>query len=229
VGRLDTVLRGAGFRVAVLRPTVATDKREAWYERQLSQGVDVVICHPRLVETGLDLLSFPTIYFYETGYSTYTLRQASRRSWRIGQRRDVRVKFFSYANTMQSNCIRLMGRKVLVSMMMEGKFSGEGLAGIEEDTDMMSAMARELVEQGGVGETADDVWRQVNQQRHAQFGAAQPAPALPADVVEIPVEEDSPAAGAQPSFIGFAMTAISKRRRKSSERTDSGQLPLFAA
>jgi hypothetical protein len=70
------------------------------------------------------------------------------------------VKFFSYANTMQSNCIRLMGRKVLVSMMMEGKFSGEGLAGIEEDSDMMSAMARELVEQGGVGETADGIDRE---------------------------------------------------------------------
>ena len=80
-----------------------------------------MICHPRLVETGLDLLFFPTIYFFETGYSTYTLRQASRRSWRIGQHKDVRVKFFSYKDTMQSNCIRLMGRKVLVSMMMEGK------------------------------------------------------------------------------------------------------------
>jgi len=239
VGRLDAVLRGAGFRVAVLRPSVATDKREAWYERQLSQGMDVVICHPRLVETGLDLLSFPTIYFYETGYSTYTLR-------RIGQRRDVRVKFFSYANTMQSNCIRLMGRKVLVSMMMEGKFSGEGLAGIEEDTDMMSAMARELVEQGGVGETADDVWRQVNQQRQAQFGSALPAPVLSADSVGVPAESEpplvavmaapevhpavaAPAPGAEPSFIGFAMAAISKRRRKSPEHIDSGQLPLFAA
>jgi hypothetical protein len=197
------------------------------------------------VETGLDLLSFPTIYFYETGYSTYTLRQASRRSWRIGQRRDVRVKFFSYANTMQSNCIRLMGRKVLVSMMMEGKFSGEGLAGIEEDTDMMSAMARELVEQGGVGETADDVWRQVNQQRQAQFGSAQPAPMLTADPMEKPAEEEpllvaamaeevppaaaASTASAQPSFIGFAMTAVSKRRKKSPEPIDSGQLLLFAA
>jgi hypothetical protein len=35
---------------------------------------------------GLDLLAFPTLYFYETGYSLHTLRQASRRSWRIGQR-----------------------------------------------------------------------------------------------------------------------------------------------
>jgi hypothetical protein len=173
------------------------------------------------------------------------LRQASRRSWRIGQRRDVRVKFFSYANTMQSNCIRLMGRKVLVSMMMEGKFSGEGLAGIEEDTDMMSAMARELVEQGGVGETADDVWRQVNQQRQAQFGSAQPAPVLTAAPMEMPAEEEPllvaamaaevpPAAAAstasvQPSFIGFAMTVVSKRRKKSPEPIDSGQLLLFVA
>jgi hypothetical protein len=139
-----------------------------------------------------------------------------------------------------------MGRKVLVSMMMEGKFSGEGLAGIEEDTDMMSAMARELVEQGGVGETADDVWRQVNQQRQAQFGSAQPAPVLPTEVGEMLTEEEPllvaamaapevpPAMAAhvasdQPSFIGFAMTAVSKRRRKSPEPIDSGQLLLFVA
>jgi len=35
-----------------------------------------VICHPKLVETGLDLLAFPALYFYETGYSLHTLRQA---------------------------------------------------------------------------------------------------------------------------------------------------------
>ena len=70
----------------MLRSSVATDKREDWYERQLKGGVEVVICHPKLVETGLDLLAFPTLYFYETGYSLHTLRQASRRSWRIGQR-----------------------------------------------------------------------------------------------------------------------------------------------
>ena len=34
---------------------------------------------------------------------------------------------------------------------------------------------------------------------------------------------------AEPSFIGFAMAAISKRKRKSPEHMDNGQLPLFAA
>ncbi len=132
------VLQKAGFRVAVLRSTVATDKREAWYEKQLKEGVEVVICHPRLVETGLDLLAFPTLYFYETGYSLHTLRQASRRSWRIGQHLPVRVKFLAYSGIMQETCIRHMGKKMLVALMMEGKFSGEGLQSLDakdEDPD----------------------------------------------------------------------------------------------
>jgi hypothetical protein len=46
------------FRVAVLRSSVQTDKREDWYDRQLNAGVEVVICHPKLVETGLDYVEF---------------------------------------------------------------------------------------------------------------------------------------------------------------------------
>ncbi|MEL7893404.1 DEAD/DEAH box helicase, partial [Pseudomonas aeruginosa] len=38
------------------------------------------------VKTGLDLLDFPTIAFMQTGYKVYTLQQAARRSWRIGQK-----------------------------------------------------------------------------------------------------------------------------------------------
>jgi len=163
--RLESVLRQAGFRVAVLRSSVATDKREDWYERQLKGGVEVVICHPKLVETGLDLLAFPTLYFYETGYSLHTLRQASRRSWRIGQRNAVRVKFVTYTGTMQETCLRLMGKKMLVALMMEGKFSGEGLQSLDTDEDLMSAMARELVEKAGVGETADAAWRELERER----------------------------------------------------------------
>jgi hypothetical protein len=159
------VLRQEGIRVAVLRSSVPTDKREDWYERQLKAGVEVVICHPKLVETGLDLLAFPTLYFYETGYSLHTLRQASRRSWRIGQRFPVRVKFVTYSGTMQETCLRLMGKKMLVALMMEGKFSGEGLQALDTDEDLMSAMARELVEKGGVGESADAVWRELDHER----------------------------------------------------------------
>ena len=62
---------------------------------------------------------------------------------------------------MQSSCLRLMGKKLLVSLAMEGKFSREGLQSLDEDDDMLTAMARELVTQNGVGESAAAVWRQI--------------------------------------------------------------------
>ena len=85
IARLEKLCRKEGIRTAMLRASVPTHKREAWYREQLRRGIDVAICHPKIVETGLDLLDFPTILFHETGYSLHTLRQASRRSWRIGQ------------------------------------------------------------------------------------------------------------------------------------------------
>jgi DNA repair protein RadC len=54
-----------------------------------------------------------------------------------------------------------MGRKLLVSLAMEGKFSREGLQSLDEDDDMLTANARELVTENGVGESAAAVWRQI--------------------------------------------------------------------
>jgi hypothetical protein len=187
--RLELVLRGAGLRVAVLRPTVPTLKRELWYEKQLKEGIQVVICHPKLVETGLDLLAFPTLYFYETGYSLHTLRQASRRSWRIGQKHPVKVKFLVSKNTTQTTCLRLMGKKMLVALTMEGKFSGEGIHSLESDDDVMSAMARELVERGRVGESADAVWADLKRERDLHLPSR---PAHPPQGTVAVTEEELP-------------------------------------
>jgi hypothetical protein len=77
----------------------------------------------------------------------------------------VRVKFVTYTGTMQETCLRLMGKKMLVALMMEGKFSGEGLMALDADEDLMSAMARELVEKAGVGESADSIWRNLEKER----------------------------------------------------------------
>ena len=187
--RLQRILSDEGIRTAVLRASVDTSKRETWYARQIKEGVQVVISHPKLVETGLDLLDFPTILFYESGYSLHTLRQASRRSWRIGQRRPVRVKFLCYEGTMQTACLRLMGKKLLVALTMEGKFAGEGLQSIDEDDDMLSAMARELVERNGIGESADAVWKALNAEHQKLFPTVSQSvekvgsPELPGDVL----------------------------------------------
>jgi hypothetical protein len=159
--RLANILAREDIRVAVLTSDVPPEKREAWFAQRLREGVQVTISHPRIIETGMDLLSHPSLIFYESGYSLHTLRQASRRSWRIGQRQPVRVFFLHYEDTMQSACLRLMGKKLLVSLAMEGKFCREGLQSLEEDSDMLTAMARELVTERGIGESANEVWRQI--------------------------------------------------------------------
>jgi hypothetical protein len=56
--RLESILAKEGIRVAVLTTQVPPEEREAWYERQLRSGVQVVICHPRLVQTGLDYVEY---------------------------------------------------------------------------------------------------------------------------------------------------------------------------
>jgi hypothetical protein len=147
--------------------------------------MQVCICHPKLVQTGLDLLEFPTILFYETGYSTYVLRQASRRSWRIGQKQPVRVGFLTYSKTAQESCLRLMGKKLLVSLAMEGKLQVDGLQAMNEDDDLLTAMARELVTRQGVGEQAAEVWRSLqihsSEMHHANIAEI--------DSVESPLEQ----------------------------------------
>jgi superfamily II DNA or RNA helicase len=219
--RLQRILTNEGVRSAVLRASVDTSKREAWYARQIKEGVEVVISHPKLVETGLDLLDFPTIFFYESGYSLHTLRQASRRSWRIGQRRPVRVKFLCYEGTMQTACLRLMGKKLLVALTMEGKFAGEGLQNIDEDDDMLSAMARELVERNGIGESADAVWKALNSEHQKLF----PTASEPADEVAVPevsgnvLQSDSGARVLVQELIDSSSVLIFGQRPGSGRRT----------
>ena len=126
------------------------------YREQLKRGIDVAICHPKLVETGLDLLDFPTILFHETGYSLHTLRQASRRSWRIGQKRPGKWSPSPIAGRCRKS-VASDGQEVLVALAMEGKFASEGCKLLDGDDDMLTAMARELVQNRGIGESADSL------------------------------------------------------------------------
>ena len=121
-------MTGRGLRVAVLRASVDTDKREDWVAEQVDKGIDILICNPELVKTGLDLLEFPSIAFMQTSYNVYTLMQAARRSWRIGQRNAVEVVFLGYRQSSQSQCLALMAEKIVVSQSTSGDIPESGLA-----------------------------------------------------------------------------------------------------
>jgi hypothetical protein len=150
----------------------------------------------------LDLSEFPTILFYDTGYSIYVLRQASRRSWRIGQRLPVKMKFLHYAETMQETCLRQMGRKLLMSLAMEGKFASEGLQVINDEDDILMAMARELVTEKGIGERADSVWAALQKKQDEVFAvkSSDTKDSMPKAIAEIPTSENAIAPDPWPRF-----------------------------
>jgi hypothetical protein len=151
-GRLERLLKEAGLRVGALRASVSLAKREEWIARN-GPKYDVVISHPQLVETGLDLFdkggkhNFVTLLFYETGYVLPTIRQASRRAWRIGQREPCRVVYMYYAGTMQARALALMGKKMAAAQALEGKFCTDGLTAMGGDEGSVEmALAKSLAE-----------------------------------------------------------------------------------
>ncbi|MCY3657045.1 MAG: hypothetical protein OXG95_10620, partial [Chloroflexi bacterium] len=146
-GRMEDFLSRHGFRVAVMKAdAVPPERREAWVQKRVEEGVDVLVCHPRLVQTGLDLVEFPTICWYETDYSVYTMRQASRRSWRIGQSEPVQVVFMAYRNTLQADALKLVAQKLQSSLAVEGELPEDGLAAYGDDgDDLLIALARKIV------------------------------------------------------------------------------------
>ncbi len=81
------------------------------------------------------------------------MRQASRRSWRIGQTRPVKVVFMSYRNTLQADALKLVAQKLQSSLAVEGELPEDGLAAYgDEGDDLMMALARRIVS----GEEGED-------------------------------------------------------------------------
>ncbi len=163
--RMSDILAKHGFRVAVMKAdAVAPDRREAWVEQKVKEGIDVLICHPRLVQTGLDLIDFPTIVWAETDYSVYTMRQASRRSWRIGQTRPVKVVFMAYRGTLQADALKLVAQKLQSSLAVEGELPEDGLAAYGDDgDDLMLALARKIVNGEEDEESVEAVFAQARE------------------------------------------------------------------
>lgn len=159
--RLQMLLEENGIKTAVLESSVAGPKREAWIQEREKEGVQVLLTNPILVSTGLDLLGFPSLYFYQTGYRLSIVRQASRRHWRIGQQNKCLTVYSSYKNTMQELAVNLMATKMSASLALEGQFSQEGLAALTEGSG--GSLANELAKRfignqiDGV-ESAESIW-----------------------------------------------------------------------
>ena len=154
--KLLKLLTQNGYHAEIMSDKITPDAREEWVFKRLASGMQVLITNPSLVETGLDLNAFTTLIFFSMGYKLFTLRQASRRSWRINQTAPkVEVYMLYYRDTMQQKAMKLMASKLAVAGIIEGNFTEEGLAAMSDVKDMTSQMAKELMM--GIKDNVEDI------------------------------------------------------------------------
>jgi|AMZC01.1.fsa_nt_AMZC01000485.1_28 superfamily II DNA or RNA helicase len=142
--RVELPLQAAGLRVTILGGNINPRKREEWIAKRVN-GIDVMICNPRLVETGLDLVQFSTVIFFEPEYSLYTLWQSVRRVWRLGQTQPVKAIFSVYNSTMEATALRLMGRKMKAAQLVYGDEVGGAIVP-EDEGDFLTQLARDVLD-----------------------------------------------------------------------------------
>jgi len=151
--RIESLVPDVKVDLLYSTTTKKVEDREGWI---LEHENDVLITNPRLVQTGLDLYQYPTIIFFQTGYSIFTLRQASRRSWRIGQTEPVKVYYLSYSGSLQEKALKLIASKLETALAVEGDLSDKGLTALSEaDNSILVELAKSLIE--GEKATPDDV------------------------------------------------------------------------
>ena len=203
-------------------------------QKKLAAGMQVLIVNPSLVETGLDLNAFTTLVFYSMGYKLFTLRQASRRSWRINQKAPaVKVYMLYYEDTMQQKCLKLMASKLAVAGLIEGNFSEEGLAAMSDVQDMTSQMAKELML--GIRDNVEDIAAAFRKMAFENLDREVPdVPAketsLPPETVPARIEQPKRVFTAeQEEKLQAAMVQLEQQKAKRTKKTQQveNQLSLF--
>jgi hypothetical protein len=126
--RVQEVLKAHGIDSAVLESNVSQEERVGWLAEQAHKGTKVIVCNMCLVETGLDLLYWPTLIFYQLNYNINTVRQASRRAWRIGQTKECRVYYMVADGTQQLSQFEVCLEKRANALMTEGRLDKSELS-----------------------------------------------------------------------------------------------------
>ena len=142
--RVQMPLQANGLRVSILGGNVDPRKREEWIAKRVNT-IDALICNPRLVETGLDLVQFSSVVFFEIEYSLYTLWQSVRRVWRLGQTQPVKAIFSVYSTAMEATALALMGRKMKAAQLVYGDEVGGAIVP-EEESDFLTQLARDVLD-----------------------------------------------------------------------------------
>lgn len=158
--RLKKVLEDIGAKVAILdTSSTKTNRRSEWLRKKIEQeGYDVVIVSQELVRVGLDLLCTPTLIFYQFSWSLFTINQASRRAWRIGQNEECRLYYLAYKDSYQEQMAELIAMKNKAASAINGEVSSDGLSAMLGDEGDLQSMLIKSIKNGDKLKGSTEEW-----------------------------------------------------------------------
>jgi len=142
--RLKEVLEEHGINAKLL-PDVKQEKREE-YLKEIARYTDAVILHPTKVSQGVNLQEYPTIIWFQPTWDTDLFKQASSRSYRFDQTKEVRVYMLYYTKTIQEDAFFLVNEKTAVADIFEGRITQTIEFATRTKNSIIAELARKMLQ-----------------------------------------------------------------------------------
>ena len=140
------------------------------------------------------------------------MRQAARRSWRIGQTRPVKVVFMPYRNTLQADALKLVAKKLQSSLAVEGELPEDGLAAYGGDGDGQMLAQERDTEANSEHLPVDYGWKLVEvEPEAAKLNGNGPA-AIPVKVMVITAKPQGRSQNPRPASASLSEVSTQRRR-----------------
>lgn len=144
----------------ILRATVEPDRRIQWVKEKVDDGHNILICNPKLVAEGVDLVWFNRTFYLEIHPSLPVMGQSSRRTWRLNQTaKEVSVEYLYYDDVFQNGALYLIADKTQAANILYGN-EGGSLSALSENANIFSEIAKVVKE--GLKKTRDEIAAKFN-------------------------------------------------------------------
>ena len=140
------------------------------------------------------------------------MRQAARRSWRIGQTRPVKVVFMPYRNTLQADALKLVAKNLRSSLAVEGELPEDGLAAYGGDGDGQMLAQERDTEANSEHLPVDYGWKLVEgEPEAAKLNGNGPA-AIPVKAMVITAKPQGRSQNPRPASASLSEVSTQRRR-----------------
>jgi hypothetical protein len=135
-----------GAKPFILHTSVDADERMDYIENRVESGHNILICNPKLVAEGVDLIWFNHTFYIEINSSLHIMGQSSRRTWRLNQTsEEVFVYYLYYDDVFQNAAVYSIAEKTQAANVLYGN-EGGSLSSLSESANIFETIAKVVKE-----------------------------------------------------------------------------------